>query len=113
MMLNRREWLSGAAAVVAASAFDRAAAQPARRLFDSHCHIIDHRFAIVANQGYTPPNFPLDAYLVQTRPLGVVAGAVVSGPFQADDHTYLMALLPTLGAGAARGTPVPNHYPPP
>jgi hypothetical protein len=26
-----------------------------RRLFDSHCHIIDHRFPIVANQGYTPP----------------------------------------------------------
>ena len=23
-----------------------------RRLFDSHCHIIDHRFPIVANQGY-------------------------------------------------------------
>ena len=38
---------------------DRAGAQPARRLFDSHCHIIDHRFPIVPNQGYTPPNFPM------------------------------------------------------
>ena len=59
MRLNRREWLGGAAAIVAGSALDRAAAQPARRLFDSHCHIIDHRFPIVPNQGYTPPNFPL------------------------------------------------------
>jgi len=38
-----------------------------RRLFDSHCHIIDHRFPIVANQGYTPPHFPLEDYLAQAR----------------------------------------------
>ena len=36
-----------------------------RRLFDSHCHIIDHRFPIVANQGYVPPAFPLEAYLAE------------------------------------------------
>ena len=38
-----------------------------RRLFDSHCHIIDHRFPIVASQGYTPPNFPLEDYLAQAK----------------------------------------------
>jgi predicted TIM-barrel fold metal-dependent hydrolase len=111
MKLNRREWLSGAAAVVAASAFERSNAQPARRLFDSHCHIIDHRFPIVANQGYTPPNFTLADYQAQVKPLGVIAGAVVSGSFQANDQTYLMDLLPKLGTGWVGVTQIPNDYP--
>src|SRR5439155_10832281 len=111
MMLNRREWLSGATAIVAASAVDHVAAQPVRRLFDSHCHIIDHRFPIVANQGYTPPNFPLDEYLAQAKPLGVVAGAVVSGSFQANDQTYLIDTLPKLGTGWAGVTQIPNDHP--
>lgn len=111
MMLNRREWLSGAAALVAASAIDRADAQGARRLFDSHCHIIDHRFPIVPNQGYTPPNFTMADYLAQVKPLGVVAGAVVSGSFQANDQTYLMDTLPKLGTGWVGVTQIPNDYP--
>jgi predicted TIM-barrel fold metal-dependent hydrolase len=82
-----------------------------RRLFDSHCHIIDHRFPIVANQGYVPPHFPLEAYLAEAEPLGVVAGAVVSGSFQANDQTYLTDLLPRLGAGWAGVTQIPNDYP--
>jgi len=84
---------------------------PKRRLFDSHCHIIDHRFPIVANQGYIPPNFPLEDYLAQTRPLGVVAGAIVSGSFQANDQTYLQDLLPRLGAGWAAVTQIPGDCP--
>ena len=87
--------------------------QAGRRLFDSHCHIIDHRFPIVANQGYSPPNFPLDEYLAETRPLGVVAGAVVSGSFQANDQTYLMDILPKLGAGWVGVTQIPNDCPDP
>jgi predicted TIM-barrel fold metal-dependent hydrolase len=86
-------------------------AQQRRRLFDGHCHIIDHRFPIVANQGYTPPDFPLDAYLAQARPLGVVADAVVSGSFQADDQTYLVDTLPRLGVGWVGVTKIPNDYP--
>jgi predicted TIM-barrel fold metal-dependent hydrolase len=81
------------------------------RVFDSHCHIIDHRFPIVANQGYTPPNFPLEAYLAQATPLGVVAGAVVSGSFQANDQTYLLDALPKLGAGWVGVTQIPNDCP--
>jgi predicted TIM-barrel fold metal-dependent hydrolase len=111
MMLNRREWLGGAAALVAGSALDPAGAQPARRLFDSHCHIIDHRFPIVPNQGYTPPNFTMTDYLAQTKPLGVVAGAVVSGSFQANDQTYLIDTLPKLGTGWVGVTQIPNDYP--
>jgi predicted TIM-barrel fold metal-dependent hydrolase len=82
-----------------------------RKLFDSHCHVIDHRFPIVANHGYVPPNFPLDDYLAETRPLGVVAGAIVSGSFQANDQTYLMDVLPRLGAGWVGVTQLPNDCP--
>jgi predicted TIM-barrel fold metal-dependent hydrolase len=107
MNLTRRELLGGAAATLVATA---GVAQP-RRLFDSHCHIIDHRFPIVVNQGYTPPHFPLEDYLAQVKPLGVVAGAVVSGSFQANDQTYLMDLLPKLGPAWAGVTQIPNDYP--
>jgi predicted TIM-barrel fold metal-dependent hydrolase len=108
MVLTRRGFLAGGAAAALGAASGQA--QP-RRLFDSHCHIIDHRFPIVPNQGYTPPNFPLEAYLAQAKPLGVVAGAVVSGSFQANDQTYLMDILPRLGAGWVGVTQIPNDYP--
>ena len=82
-----------------------------RRLFDSHCHIIDHRFPIVANQGYVPPAFPLEAYLAEAKPLGVMAGAIVSGSFQANDQTYLEDVLPRLGAGWVGVTQIPHDHP--
>jgi predicted TIM-barrel fold metal-dependent hydrolase len=102
MILNRRTSLGGAADTAHGSA---------RRLFDSHCHIIDHRFPIVSNQGYTPPDFPLEDYLTRARPLGVVAGAVVSGSFQGSDQTYLMDVLPKLGAGWVGVTQIPHDCP--
>ncbi len=109
MTLNRRASIGGAASLAAGAASGQA--QPARRIFDSHCHIIDHRFPIVANQGYVPPNFPLEDYLAQAKPLGVVAGAVVSGSFQAEDQTYLIDVLPKLGAGWVGVTQIPHDYP--
>jgi len=108
MHLSRRDFLAGTAAGTLSAASSYA---QQRRLFDSHCHIIDHRFPIVANQGYIPPNFPLEAYLAQAKPLGVVAGAVVSGSFQANDQTYLMDILPRLGAGWVGVTQIPTNYP--
>ena len=108
MRLTRRTFLAGGAAVALSATAGRA---QQRRLFDSHCHIIDHRFPIVPNQGYTPPNFPLEDYLAQAKPLGVVAGAVVSGSFQANDQTYLMDLLPKLGPAWVGVTQIPNDYP--
>jgi predicted TIM-barrel fold metal-dependent hydrolase len=108
MRLSRRDFLAGSAAVALSATAGHA---QQRRLFDSHCHIIDHRFPIVANQGYTPPNFPLEDYLAQAKPLGVTAGAVVSGSFQANDQTYLMDILPKLGAGWVGVTQIPNDYP--
>lgn len=108
MRPTRRDVLAGGAAVALSAA---AGLAQQRRLFDSHCHIIDHRFPIVPNQGYTPPHFPLEDYLAQAKPLGVVAGAVVSGSFQADDQTYLMDTLPKLGAGWVGVTQISNDYP--
>lgn len=106
MELGRRAAFGGLAALVSAAA----QAQP-RRLFDSHCHIIDHRFPIIPAQGYTPPHFPIDDYLAQTRPLGVTAGAVVSGSFQGNDQTYLMDVLPKLGPNWVGVTQIPNGCP--
>ena len=111
MRSNRRAFISGGAATLTGTTFDRVTARPARRIFDSHCHIIDHRFPIVANQGYTPPNFPLEDYLARATPLGVVAGAVVSGSFQANDQTYLEDVLPKLGSGWVGVTQIPNDCP--
>jgi predicted TIM-barrel fold metal-dependent hydrolase len=108
MRPSRRDFLAGSAA---AALHATAGFAQQRRLFDSHCHIIDHRFPIVVNQGYTPPNFPLEDYLAQVKPLGVVAGAIVSGSFQANDQTYLMDILPKLGAGWVGVTQIPNDYP--
>jgi predicted TIM-barrel fold metal-dependent hydrolase len=84
-----------------------------RRLFDSHCHIIDRRFPVVSNQGYTPPHFSLEDYLAQATPLGVMAGAVVSGSFQANDQSYLMDVLPRLGPAWAGVTQIASDYPDP
>ena len=108
MRLTRRSFLSGSGAVVLSGT---SGLTQQRRLFDSHCHIIDHRFPIVANQGYTPPHFPLEDYLAQAKPLGVVAGAVVSGSFQAEAQTYLMDILPKLGPAWVGVTQIPNDYP--
>lgn len=67
------------------------------RVFDSHFHIIDPAYPLVPNDGYLPPPYTVDAYLEQTRDLGITAGAVVSGSFQAFDQGYLLNALDRLG----------------
>lgn len=68
-------------------------------MFDAHLHIVDPRFPLVANDGYLPGPFTVDDYLARVRHLGVTGGAVVSGSFQAFDHTYLLDALGRLGPG--------------
>src|SRR5262245_50682452 len=110
MMLSRRQALCGAYALVLDAIAGRAVAAP-RKVFDSHLHIIDHRFPIVPNQGYTPPNFTLDDYLDKAKPLGIAAGTVVSGSFQGFDQSYLRAALASLGPGWVGVTQVPADIP--
>ena len=77
------------------------------RIFDSHLHIIDRRFPLVANQGYLPDEFTCADYQAQAAELGIVGGAVVSGSFQAFDQTYLRAAVQTLGPSFVGVTQLP------
>lgn len=66
-------------------------------IFDAHFHIIDFKFPVVPNQGYTPPAFVVNDYLQATSAFNLIGGAVVSGSFQAFDQTYLTHALAILG----------------
>ncbi|WP_411878647.1 amidohydrolase family protein [Polaromonas sp. YR568] len=113
MQLNRRHLLAGFAAAAASHALTGCATGAAAQdqVFDSHCHIIDPRYPIIENQGYTPPPFPLAQYLADTAPLKVSSGAIVSGSFHGFDQTYLRATLKELGPRWVGVTQVPPNIP--
>jgi predicted TIM-barrel fold metal-dependent hydrolase len=67
------------------------------KIFDAHLHIIDHRFPLVANHGYLPAPFTCTDYLARMQGNRLGGGAIVSGSFQAFDHSYLVAALKELG----------------
>ncbi len=77
------------------------------RIFDSHLHIIDPRFPLIANNGYLPEPFPADQYLATASALGICGGAIVSGSFQQFDQQYLLDALATLGTGFVGVTQLP------
>jgi predicted TIM-barrel fold metal-dependent hydrolase len=90
------------------SLFTRSGNLPAAVVFDSHLHIVDPRFPLVANRGFLPAPFTVADYRERTRHLGIDGGAVVSGSFQAYDQTYLLDALGRLGprfAGVAQVPP--------
>jgi len=66
-------------------------------LFDSHFHIIDHRFPLTPNNGYLPDDLVCSDYRTQTSRYDLRGGAIVSGSFQAFDQSYLLDALQTLG----------------
>ncbi len=76
-------------------------------LFDSHFHIIDPHYPLVANNGFLPEAFTADDYLKRMKAYDLRGGAVVSGSFQAFDQGYLLAALKTLGKGFVGVTQVP------
>ncbi|MDX2478968.1 MAG: amidohydrolase family protein [Desulfuromusa sp.] len=77
------------------------------KLFDSHFHIIDKRFPLVANQGYFPDNFSVTDYLAKTKDYDIAGGAIISGSFQVFDQAYLLAALDELGPGFVGVTQLP------
>ena len=66
-------------------------------VFDSHFHIINSDFPVVANNGYMPDEFTCDYYLARTKHYRLVGGAIVSGSFQGFDQTYLVDSLEKMG----------------
>lgn len=66
-------------------------------IFDTHFHIIDFRFPITENQGFMPPNFPVEDYRRRTEGLGIAAGVVVSGSFQNFDASFMRDALAKFG----------------
>jgi predicted TIM-barrel fold metal-dependent hydrolase len=101
---SRRAVLAGATALGVSESHAGHAAEP---VFDSHFHIIDPGFPLVANEGYLPPPYTVASYLSASRPLGVTCGAVVSGSFQGFDQSYIRAALSKLGPGWVGVTQVP------
>jgi predicted TIM-barrel fold metal-dependent hydrolase len=77
-------------------------------IFDAHFHVIDPRFPLVPNQGFLPEPFTVSDYRDRVAGLDVVAGAVVSGSFQAYDQTYLVDALARLGPGFVGVANVPS-----
>lgn len=108
---NRRQLFHAAGALGLALTAGCASTRRPDDIFDCHCHIIDPRFPLIANQGYMPPAFPLSDYLRASSPLGVTAGAVVSGSFHGNDQGYLRAVLPQLGPRWVGVTQIANNTP--
>jgi predicted TIM-barrel fold metal-dependent hydrolase len=82
-----------------------------QQVFDSHLHIIDPAFQLVPNQGFLPDPFTVDDYLRKARSLGVTAGAIVSGSYQAFDQGYLLSALKRLGPTFVGVTQLPASIP--
>jgi len=76
-------------------------------LFDSHFHIIDHRFPLVPNSGYLPDDLTCKDYLSRLSSYDLRGGAIVSGSFQAFDQSYLLDALKNLGPGFVGVTQLP------
>lgn len=80
------------------------------KIFDAHMHIIDKRFPIYENQGFTPDEFTSKDYkdrLLEDK-LVSVEGAIVSGSFQKFDQAYLIDALKDLGEGFVGVTQLPH-----
>ena len=67
------------------------------KVFDSHFHIIDPKYPVVENQGFTPRPFTIRDYLRETDVFELVGGAIVSGSFQQQGQSFLVAAVNKLG----------------
>lgn len=64
-------------------------------IFDAHCHIIDPKFPLFANEGFLPDPYCFSDYKASlaSLDLNAVGGAIVSGSFQGYDQSYLIDTL--------------------
>lgn len=76
--------------------------------FDSHFHIIDPRFPVIANNNYLPPTFTITDYYQRLSKFNLLGGVVVSGSFQGFDQSYLLTCLEELGPRFVGVTQLPS-----
>ncbi|MET9610774.1 amidohydrolase family protein [Streptomyces sp. NPDC006512] len=84
---------------------------PRHPFFDAHFHVIDSRFPLFENDGFTPEEFTVGQYRTRTAALDVSGGAVVSGSFQRFDQGYLLDALSRLGPRFVGVTQIPHDLP--
>lgn len=77
------------------------------KIFDGHMHIIDKRFPVVPNNGFSPDEFTVEQYKESTNTFKLIGGTVVSGSFQAFDQDYLLDALKKLGPSFVGVTQLP------
>ena len=77
------------------------------QIFDSHFHIIDHRYPLYNNQDFLPANFLVEDYRSAIQPYDLIGGAMVSGSFHGFDHSYIQPVLNTLGPNFVAVAQVP------
>lgn len=67
------------------------------KLFDAHFHIVSYNFAVIENEGYTPPEFLPNDYLQRMSKYDLVGGAIIAGSFQGNDTQFLKWAISELG----------------
>lgn len=80
------------------------------KLFDSHFHIIEPNYPLIANNGFTPDFYTITDYQAEMANLDleVAGGVVVSGSFQKFDQSYLEHALAQLGENFVGITQLPT-----
>ena len=76
-------------------------------MFDCHAYILDPRFPLASNAGYTPDPFTVADYERAVDGLGVTGGAVVASSFQGTDQAFLTTALDELGPSWVGVTALP------
>ena len=81
------------------------------KIFDSHFHIINHKYPMIENQGFLPEDFTEQDYLqiINNMNIDLTWGAIVSGSFQGFDQSYLINSLQTLGENFVGVTQLPYN----
>lgn len=77
------------------------------QIFDSHFHIIDHRYPLQSNNGFLPDNFLAEDYLSIMQHEKLIGGTVVSGSFHGFDLSYIEPTLKKLGCSFVAVVQVP------